>query len=135
LPVSESRSRWRIRTWPPAAVFSSTSRFAGERRFAELVAQPGVADEAADLARQLLRRVGEQAGLAVDDRLRQAPDRHRCARRAARRGLHHGQAPALGRRGGQVHPRPGVDRRLLVLVDVAVQDDALGQAAVLDLLD
>ena len=52
------------------------------------------------------RRVDEHAGLAVDDRLRRA--RRRAAPRSAsrtRRGLHDGQAPALGRGRGEGEPR------------------------------
>ena len=76
--------------------------------------------------------VGQQPGLAVDDRLGQPADAQRRARRAARPGLHHGQAPALGRRGGQRDPGPREQPRLLLLVDVAVQGHALAQPAVVD---
>ena len=63
----------------------------------------------------------------------QAADAHRRARRAAGGGLDHGQAPALGRRGGQRHPRPREQACLLLLVDVAVEGHAVGERAALHL--
>ena len=77
------------------------------------LAQLVVGDQALHGGGQARPVVGQQPGLAVDDRLRQPADAQRHARRPARRGLHHRQAPALGRGRRQVHPRPRVQLRLL----------------------
>ena len=99
-----------------------------EGGLAERRAPLGPCDEVAYAGHELGGLVGQQAGLAVDDRLAQAADAHRSRRRAAGGGLEHGQAPALGRRGGQRHPRPREQPRLLRLVDVAVEGHAVAPA-------
>ena len=100
-----------------------------EGGLAERRALLGPVDEIAHGGDERGGLVGQQAGLPVDDRLAQAADAHRRRRRAAGGGLEHRQAPALGRGGGQCHPCPREQSRLLALVDVAVEGHAVAQPA------
>ena len=76
---------------------------------------------------------GERAGAAVGDRLGQAPDGERGRRGGARSRLHHGQAPALGGRGGQVDPGALEELALALLADVPVHPYPVFEPTPLDL--
>ena len=102
---------------------------AGLGRGAHALALGVVLDQLAHAGHELGRLVGQHAGLAVDDRLGEAADAHRRARGAARAGLHDGQAPALGGRGRERHPRRRVQLALLRFVDEAVERDAVAEPA------
>ena len=90
-------------------------------------------DELAHTHTELRGAIGENAGLAVHDRLGQPAHRERSAGCAAQRRLHDGQRPSLRRRGRHVDPRPAVELDLLLLGDVSVQRDPVGEAALGDL--
>jgi hypothetical protein len=96
---------------------------------AEPLAQRPVADEPLHLGCQLGAVLGEQARAAVLDRLGQPADGQRRARRAVHRRLHHGQAPALGGGGREVHPRARQQLSLERLAHVPVQHDPVGEPA------